>query len=158
MQTALGAEDGTVAFDQSPFLAGSHVSIGGNTRVRVMRLDDCDLPAADFIKIDVEGYEPNVLAGGVRSLTGPLVMMEVNAFALDCFDRTSTTAMLSGILETYGRFIHLRDGKPVVVTDAGGVFALTYHLIADPSPCWTDIAFSSDPARLDGAISRLNSR
>ncbi len=51
---------------------------GAVDRVRVRRLDDLDLPPPSLVKIDVEGHEMAVLAGGKRTFARhqPLVVIE----------------------------------------------------------------------------------
>jgi FkbM family methyltransferase len=50
----------------------------GTVACKAVRLDDLGLGAPNFIKIDVEGFEPNVLAGARRLIAEaqPLVFME----------------------------------------------------------------------------------
>lgn len=56
----------------------------GPVPCKAVRLDDLDLGPPAFIKIDVEGFEPNVLAGARQLIfeTRPLVLMEFNTWAL----------------------------------------------------------------------------
>jgi len=64
-QTALGTETGTVMMQRFPDNYGkTRVNSNGDFEVLVQRLDDLDLPPADFVKIDVEGFELYVLQGG----------------------------------------------------------------------------------------------
>ncbi len=62
----------------------SFASPSGKVRSRSVTLDDYFMPAVRFIKIDVEGYEPNVLAGAAKLLSDnhPLLCMEFNSYAL----------------------------------------------------------------------------
>ena len=70
--------------------------------VAVVPLDDYKLKKCDFIKIDVEGYEVNVLNGAKNTILRhkPILMIEVNDFALE---RAGTNRdELFGFLRKYG--------------------------------------------------------
>jgi FkbM family methyltransferase len=80
LDTAVGDREGTVEFYESVFSAGSHVSNGRRrgaadlctvvvpvtTLDRVAEGPHLKGRRVDFIKLDVEGYEPAVLAGAAR--------------------------------------------------------------------------------------------
>ena len=59
---------------------------GGDAPVfcKSLRLDDLDLGSPALIKIDVEGFEPNVLAGARQMITKtrPLILVEFNSWTL----------------------------------------------------------------------------
>jgi hypothetical protein len=65
----------------------------GSTAIR--RLDEVvanlNLERIDFIKIDVEGFEENVLRGAPKALSlhKPVVVLELNHWCLNAFQRTS---------------------------------------------------------------------
>ncbi len=158
---AIGMQSGDIGFTEGQFIAGSHVDAASSTRVQVQRLDDWCAPpnaaAPSLIKIDVEGHEPEVIDGadGVLS-SGPLVVMEVNAFTLDAFGGTSTTGLLTTVLERFGRFVYLTEAGVVEVHNIGGVRTLTHRLIVEAGvPCWTDVAFSADAKKIDALKGRL---
>lgn len=69
---ALGATDGACVFDVPDNPYEAHASTNGAHRVPMARLDTLwgqgTLAAADFIKIDCEGYEPEVLRGAAQYL------------------------------------------------------------------------------------------
>lgn len=48
--------------------SASRVSAEGDTSIRVERLDDIDLPAATFLKMDIEGAEEPALRGAVETI------------------------------------------------------------------------------------------
>jgi len=73
----------------------------------------------DFVKIDVEGYELEVLAGAKRALADfePTVFLEANHYCLNVFRRISIVDFIESILATFPH---------VFAVDASfGVFDLT---------------------------------
>ncbi len=82
VEVAVGDAPGiTMMTNNGPW---SFASAGGEVRSRTVTLDDYFAPAVRFVKIDVEGYEPNVLAGATQLLSNnrPLLYMEFNSFTL----------------------------------------------------------------------------
>lgn len=71
-----------VAFAEGGNMGGRGTSQGN--QARTIRLDDLELDNVAFLKIDVEGWEPNVLAGAVQTIERcrPLVMVEFNKAGL----------------------------------------------------------------------------
>lgn len=66
---ALGEEAGTVRLNTELRSTGfTRVDPEGNVEVEVRTLDSFDLPEVDFIKIDVEGWEHNVVKGAVETI------------------------------------------------------------------------------------------
>lgn len=66
---ALGAEAGEVRlFTKRRSTAFTRVKDDGDTAVEQRTLDSFDLHDVDFIKIDVEGWEHNVVKGGVETI------------------------------------------------------------------------------------------
>ena len=79
IQTALGSENGTIRMKRNTENYGkTRVDDSGETTVPIQRLDDLNLPSADFIKIDVEGFEYNVLVGGEQYIKSsyPILVVE----------------------------------------------------------------------------------
>jgi len=60
-------------------LAGVSLGDGGES-VQVVTVDSLKFSACDFIKIDVEGYEPNVLVGALTTIASfnPVISFEFN--------------------------------------------------------------------------------
>ena len=81
VQAAVGDSPGTITFDdKGPWsVAGS-----GSVSCKVVRLDDLPIVKPAFIKIDVEGFEPNVFDGARRLLSEakPLMLVEFNSWTL----------------------------------------------------------------------------
>lgn len=81
IEAAVADFSGTVSLnDNGPW----SVATFGTAASKAVRLDDLDLGAPAFIKIDVEGFEPNVLAGARQLIAKarPLILMEFNSWAL----------------------------------------------------------------------------
>jgi FkbM family methyltransferase len=79
INTALGSRNGLVKMTRDFDNVGRNsVQDQGDFQVSVQRLDDLELPPADFIKIDVEGYELEVLLGGKNYIekSWPVLVVE----------------------------------------------------------------------------------
>ena len=75
IEAAVADFSGSLLFsDNGPWSVANH----GTVACKSVRLDDLDLGAPTFIKMDVEGFEPNVLAGARRLIAEarPLIFME----------------------------------------------------------------------------------
>jgi FkbM family methyltransferase len=86
-RSSLGAQDGTTCFaDYSPYtdnpwgLARANLNVTGYQPVRRRTIDGLGLTRLDFVKIDVEGSEVDVLQGAAKSLEQlrPVVYVEFN--------------------------------------------------------------------------------
>lgn len=86
VRAACGAENGTLVLslpDKADNL-GLYSAVWGDgwkaEEVPLVRLDDLIVDTVDFIKIDVEGYELEVLKGaaGILEKNGPLLQIEQN--------------------------------------------------------------------------------
>jgi FkbM family methyltransferase len=83
------------------FSAAANTLAVGEGDIEVSTLD-AEVPAADFVKIDVEGMELSVLQGGSRLWNGskPPILFEVNLFALR--RHGTAAASLQAFLAQYG--------------------------------------------------------
>ena len=124
---AASSEPGVLRFHIAQFGAGSHVVAPGHVSsdtvptvdVPAVTLDEADLPAVAFIKIDAEGHEPDVLAGARQLLARdlPLIYTEMNIWCLSAFAghspgalvRTLWSAFVVGKPEADGRIFTLPD-------------------------------------------------
>lgn len=74
--------------------------------IRIETLDGFfggDRPSPDFIKIDVEGFEPNVIRGGQRLLAKarPVVVLELNHFCLNVLQRVALPDFMDLLRATF---------------------------------------------------------
>ena len=110
VDAAASNQDGMLQFHVAQFGAGSHVvSVGDLSRgaptidVPALCLDNIELPPINFIKIDVEGHEPEVLAGARRLLARdrPLIFMEINIWCLTAYADHNPGALVRKLWEKF---------------------------------------------------------
>jgi FkbM family methyltransferase len=84
IEVAVGNKKGTLYIDdKGPWSTASATGVSG-VAVATMRLDDLVHERVAFLKIDVEGHEPNVFDGARRILQNcaPLMFVEFNSWCL----------------------------------------------------------------------------
>ncbi len=121
VEAAVGATDGTLRFDANlDYPAGAHVAEAGATIVSCRSIDswieERGLTRLDVVKIDVEGAEPQVLAGAANAVARfrPLIVAECNVASLRRVSGTGFTelrAQLAALVPTVG-LLH-NDGSIV---------------------------------------------
>ena len=104
LPVALGNENGFVSMNVELENTGAtHVSnkIDGLNKVELKKLDDYEFTDIDFIKIDVEGYENQVVLGAKETLlrNKPIIIVEQKGFS-DRFNETQFEAI--DTLKSYG--------------------------------------------------------
>ena len=104
LPVALGNENGFVSMNVELENTGAtHVSSNTNDldKVELKKLDDYELTDVDFIKIDVEGYENQVILGAKETLlrNKPIIIVEQKGFS-DRFNETQFEAV--DTLKSYG--------------------------------------------------------
>ena len=104
LPVALGNENGFVSMNVELENTGAtHVSSNTNDldKVELKKLDDYELTDVDFIKIDVEGYENQVVLGAKETLlrNKPIIIFEQKGFS-DRFNETQFEAV--DTLKSYG--------------------------------------------------------
>ena len=111
---ALGEQERTVKMTTNE-RSSNHISDTGDRSVPMIRLDDyvrdADLPAPDWIKIDIEGMELPALRGAEQTLrkSHPPIICEINQISGRYGSKVSD---LIGYLGSLGYSIHaLQDGK-----------------------------------------------
>ena len=81
----LGAKNDTIKVNYNPAETGNtHASKDGNQIITIRKLDDMNLPKIDYIKVDTEGFEIEVLKGGEKMIEKykPFVHVEVKGKVL----------------------------------------------------------------------------
>ena len=81
----LGNEEKNVKVNYNPEATGNtYISEDGNKEIQIKKLDSFDLLPIDYIKIDAEGYEIEVLKGGEKLIEKykPFIHVEVKGKAL----------------------------------------------------------------------------
>ena len=104
LPVALGNENGFVSMNVELENTGAtHVSSNTNdlNKVELKKLDDYELTDVDFVKIDVEGYENQVVLGAKETLlrNKPIIIIEQKGFS-DRFNETQFEAV--DTLKSYG--------------------------------------------------------
>lgn len=88
--------------------------------INIKTLDDffTEIPPPNFIKIDVEGFEQNVVRGGSSLLETyrPTVVMEMNHFCLDVLQRITVPDFLDFMRSVFP-FLYAIDGDNETVVD-----------------------------------------
>lgn len=83
---AASREAGALRFTQLDNAGASRIHPDGEWTVPALALDDMPaLPAPGFVKIDCEGWEPNVITGMAGTITRhkPVIFIEINEGALN---------------------------------------------------------------------------
>jgi FkbM family methyltransferase len=157
---AVGAEAGSVTF--SELSAYGHVALrddqsdrGCDVTVAMRSLDEFveseQIPSVDLVKIDVEGYERNVLDGYINAekRDNPLFYVEFNSWALSAFGRINPLEFLEYVID---RFAEVRyfDGADLVRLDTASKYAFLHRNLVQHG-CVDDILFTNDPAKLSSA-------
>jgi FkbM family methyltransferase len=146
----IGAENGETGFLEAQFLAGSH-RVRGGQRVPMLTLESLAQVhgAPDFVKIDVEGFELDVLAGAGELLTlrDPIFFMEVNAFTLCAYGKLSPITLLEQVRERFGGgFFARKNGRPVWAESDGELVGYLHYVMIERG-CVDDIAFSASASQ-----------
>ena len=144
----------------SHIIAADHPTIGSEsgTSVKVKTLDsvvdELALDRVDFVKIDVEGFEIDVLKGMSRiaSRFAPLIFMEFNSWTLVAYRNISPRVLLDYVHDTFGTIHYMRADESIGVAQSRN--DLLGFLCANmiQHGCVDDIMFSSDPKRLVPSI------
>lgn len=156
----LGAEssESTLTFSPSNRAGGfvsnqTQVSVGHTTEKIVIRqLDEVvkalNLRAVDFIKIDVEGFEGNVLRGAEQTLLSnkPVVVLELNHWCLNAFQRTSVPDFFDLLRSIFPILLAVDGSNYMNLYDENDCYTVMYnHILHMRFP---NIVASFDEARI----------
>lgn len=128
-QVAFGGTPGKADFlDNADSASASHLATGGqtlgesNSRVEVTTLDAFvlaqGLTRIDLIKMDVEGFEVEVLAGARNVLTTlkPNWILEFNSFTLMAYGDQNPRRVLENLLETFPYVYRFEAGRMIEIS------------------------------------------
>ena len=146
-----GASIGEVSFYEADFLAGSSINlespeIPNDKKVIKVPMTTIDAVVSEYsmkkvklIKIDVEGFEYEVLKGGLNTIAthNPVFLCEFNSYAIAANGKISPFVFLEQLIRLFGRFYGYRSGRSVCVEndkDARDFFyqnMVTYGCVED---------------------------
>lgn len=108
---AVSDKSGIMDFEEGTSTSTSHLVVGGKIQVEAVSIDEFiktqSVPLPDFLKIDVEGHELQVLKGMSRLLNQKrdvIIHLEANSGRQDIFD----------FLKEYGYSIERLDGDNIL--------------------------------------------
>lgn len=157
---ALGASDGVVQFHESGLCgAWNHVSSRGhlgasdaNTSVQMTTVDSlmANRDRLDFVKIDVEGFEAEVLKGMGRTIErfAPVVHMEINSITTILEADQSPRDLLRQFTELMGNVYAYGDNDRLVPLDTDDAQRLFLFKNLTEHGCIDDVVGCRDASRL----------
>ncbi|PJJ96376.1 hypothetical protein CO641_14095 [Lysobacteraceae bacterium NML91-0213] len=113
--------------------------------------------AVDVIKIDVEGFEMHVLRGGARTLERlrPAVVLEMNHWCLNAFQRTSIPDFLDMLLNMFPIVLAVHEDHHLDARDASNRYVIMHQhilkfwyqtLVCAHHPCQVERLVAAFPA------------
>jgi FkbM family methyltransferase len=143
VNSALGSAPGEAqitfsASNRSGAFVSSHTSVSRDhvhEKIVVRRLDEVmptlDVPRVDFIKIDVEGFEQSVLTGGAQTIARfrPVVMLELNHWCLNAFQRTSVPDFLDFLRSVFPVLLAVERERYANLHDQDDSYMVMYRHI-----------------------------
>lgn len=157
----LGAEPGEYTLTFAPtnrsggFVSNQTQACGGHTveKIVIRQMDEVlrslNLSTVDFIKIDVEGFEGQVLRGGVQTLSThrPVVVLELNHWCLNAFQRTSIPDFFDFLRSMFPILLAVDGLNFLNLHDKDESYIIMYHHILHMR--FPNIVAAFDESRLD---------
>lgn len=166
MNVAIGAHDGIVLFEENSAYGHITESPGGikmASRSLTSVLAELAYPRLDFVKIDVEGFEFEILRSSIDVLRdhGSLIYFEFNSFAQIAFDQPSPKKFLEWIFASFP-FVYVINRSPGSSTllsrvQGGDVLHLVHQNMLAHG-CVTDFVATFDENRLVETLPHMNAR
>lgn len=157
MQKALSANVGSISFsDNRDSASASHLSLNGESLghvsypVEVSTIDavysEKGLDRLDFIKIDVEGFEGDVLQGGLKTLQNlkPTVFLEFNSFTLIAYRNINPRVLLDKLRWIFP-YIYCFNGSELILLDSDDEILGFIHRNLVYNGCVDDLLCSFAP-------------
>lgn len=157
----LGAEPGETTLTFAPnnrsggFVSNQTQASAGHTveKITIKQLDEVvntlNLKQIDFIKIDVEGFEGKVLQGATQTLSAnkPVVVLELNHWCLNAFQRTSIPDFFDLLRSIFPVLLAVDGSNYMNLHDENDSYIVMYHHIM--SMRFPNIVAGFDEKRLD---------
>jgi FkbM family methyltransferase len=156
-QLAAGTGPGTISFHESAYGAGSsqvderHMALAETATIGVpvtsvdRLVEEEALSRLDFVKIDVEGFEIDVLRGmenTIRRLR-PTVFLEFNSWCMIAFRNLNPREMADVILDQFDHVFWVGDTQPVRIEGIAGKLSFLHENLVQHQ-CMTDVIATSD--------------
>jgi FkbM family methyltransferase len=155
---ALSDRLGTANFFDNPMSASaSHLAtdgtLGGNTTaVEMTTLDEFAvrqrIERVDFVKIDVEGFEAEVLDGAKEIIRRdkPGVFIEFNSFTLIAYGNKNPRTVLEKLMATFSHVYFFEGGQVHQIMDSTGLLHFLHENLVRHH-CVDDLYCCSEPLR-----------
>jgi FkbM family methyltransferase len=153
---ALGRQAGEVLFSEDHNSASaSHLAIDSGAlgersySVEITTIDDFvrrnNIEELDFIKIDVEGLELDVLKGAEDTISRlrPTVFVEFNSFTLIAYGNLNPRRLIEHLLETFPHVYMFKDGAEVEIRSSDSVLSFIHENLVH-NGCVDDLLCSYD--------------
>lgn len=158
IRAAVGASAGEVSFfSSSRSTAANHIvtadtlSHGVDVTTPMLSLDDFtdqrELSRVDFLKIDVEGFEIDVLTGAAKTIEKyqPTALVEFNSFTMIAFRNLNPRDLLTMLRRTFPYVYRWQNGAPLRIgTDVEALAFIHQHLTG--AGCVDDLLCAFQPA------------
>lgn len=139
----IGAESGEYPLTFNPsnrsggFVSNqTQASAGHVTETIIIRqldevIQSLDVAKIDFIKIDVEGFEGQVLQGATQTLSTykPVVVLELNHWCLNAFQRTSIPDFFDQLRSQFPILLAIDSSRYMNLHDENESYTVMYHHI-----------------------------